>query len=57
MVVEEAKLLLEEVKSIFEFGKPAGSVSIGPRTMKETMNPVKQKGGGGGGGDDDGVDA
>ena len=42
MVVEEARMLLEEVKSIFEFGKPAGTVSTGPRTMKEMMNPVKQ---------------
>jgi hypothetical protein len=43
MVVEEARVLLEEVKSIFEFGKPAGTVSTGPRTLKEMMNPVKQK--------------
>ena len=42
MVVEEARVLLEEVKAIFEFGKPAGTVSTGPRTMKEMMNPVKQ---------------
>jgi hypothetical protein len=43
MVVEEARVLLEEVKAIFEFGKPAGTVSTGPRTMKEMMNPVKLK--------------